>query len=156
MIAHDATFPSARDYLEVVDALHRFGSGVDHGDATLLATVFHEDAIVDFGPCGQKLGLDFPLMTGGGMIVGFLAATAATQITTHVVSNGRVEVEGDTAKLRALVDATHLPRTDQSRRCRMMNWYDVELVRDGANWRIRRLVIDNAWFSGDPHVLLGR
>ncbi len=37
----------------------------------------------------------------------------------------------------------------------MMNWYDVDLVEDGSGWRMRRLVISNAWFTGDVEVLLG-
>ena len=147
---------SAGDQLEVTDALYRFGAGVDHNDAGLLASAFSEDAVVDFGPCGRKMGLEFPLLTGGETIVHFLGANAGTQTTTHVITNARVDVEGHAAKLRALVDATHLPSGDHSRRCRMMNWYELELIKDGRLWRIRRLVIDNAWFTGDPQVLLGK
>ncbi len=152
----DGQAASPGDHLQVMDALYRFGAGVDHGDAGLLASAFSGDAVVDFTPCGRALGLNFPLMTGAGTIVGFLGATAATQTTTHVVTNGRVHVAGDAARLRALVDATHLARDDQSRRFGMVNWYEAELVRTGIPWRIRRLVIRNAWFTGDPQVLLGR
>lgn len=147
---------SAEVHLEVTDALYRFGAGHDHADAGLLASAFSADAVVDFGPCGRKMGLEFPLLTGGETIVKFLSANAGRQTTTHVITNGRVHVEGDAAKLRALVDATHVPANDHSRRCQMMNWYEVELMREGRFWRIRRLVIDNAWFTGDPQVLLGK
>ena len=58
--------------------------------------------------------------------------------------------------LRALVNATHLPKGDHSRRCKMMNWYDVDLVKQADLWRMRRVVISNAWFTGDTQVLLGR
>ena len=152
----DASTASAGDHLEAMDALHRFGAGVDHGDARLLASVFSDDAVVDFSPCGQTMGLEFPLLTGGAAIASFLGATARTQMTTHVVTNGRVHLDGDVARLRALVGATHLPKDDHSRRCEMMNWYEVELVKQAGLWRIRHLVIKNAWFTGDPRVLLGR
>ncbi len=34
-----------------------------------------------------------------------------------------------------------------------MNRYEGELVRDGAKWRFKRIVIDNAWANGDPGIL---
>ncbi len=147
---------SADDHLRAMDALYRFGAGVDHGDAGLLASAFSDDAVVDFTLCGRALGLDFPLMIGADTIVGFLAATAATQTTTHLVVNGRVQVDGDAARLRALVDATHLARDDHARRFEMVNWYEAGLVGTESPWRIRHLVIRNAWFNGDPRVLLSR
>ena len=147
--------PPPGELAGMVDALYRFGAGVDHNDADLLASAFAGDAVVDFGPCGRAMGLDFPVLTGGETIVGFLRANAEVQTTSHVITNGRGQVEGGAAKLRALVDATHLPKTDHSRHCRMMNWYDVELVKGGDIWRIGRLVISNAWFTGDLKVLLG-
>ena len=152
----DATGLSPADTLGVMDALFRFGQGVDRDDMALLASAFSEDAVVDFGPCGRKLGLDFPVLSGGEMIVRFLGASAGTQTTTHVITNGRVHRDGNAAWLRTLVEATHLPRADHSRRFQMMNWYDVELVKQAQLWRIVRLVIDNAWYAGDPQVLLGR
>ena len=155
MLTFDDTSVSTGDHLEVMDVLYRFGAGVDRNDEKLLDTAFDEDAEVDFGPCGRKMGLDFPVMTNGETIVRFLGATSRAQTTSHVITNGRVHVEGGVAKLRALVDATHMPKVNVSRRCRMMNWYDADLIRDPWLWRIRRLVIDNVWFDGDPQVLLG-
>lgn len=154
MLSGTANAP-AGELLEVMDALYRFGAGVDHNDNLLLATAFSDDAVVDFGPCGRAMGLDFPVLTGGETIVGFLCANAQRQTTSHVITNGRAWVDGRAATLRALVDATHLPKDDHSRRCQMMNWYDVDLVKQVNLWRIRQLVISNAWFSGDIQVLLG-
>ena len=152
---HAAT-ASAAERLEVVEVLYRFGAGVDHNDADLLATAFSDDAVVDFGPCGRAMGLDFPVLTGGGTIVGFLCSNAEKQTTSHVITNGRARINGGSAVLRALVDATHLPKDDHSRRCQMMNWYDVDLVKEADSWRMRRVVISNAWFTGDVQVLLGK
>lgn len=152
----ETEFAPAGDLPGVMDALYRFGAGVDRNEKHLLATAFTDDAVVDFGPCGRAMGLDFPVLTGGESIVGFLSANSETQTTSHVITNGRARVDGATATLRALVDATHLPRGDHSRRCQMMNWYDVNLVKDTSLWRIQRLVISNAWFTGDIQVLLGR
>ena len=143
-------------YVSVVDALYRFGAGVDTGTRNLLETAFSDDAVVDFGPCGRKMGLDFPVLTGAGTIVGFLGESAKTQITSHVITNGRVQLAGDEAQLQALVDATHISRKDDSQRCQMRNWYAAELVQLEDRWRMRRLTIDNVWFTGNPQVLRGK
>lgn len=147
---------SFSEHLEVTDTLYRLGAGIDHNDPGLIASVFSEDAVVDFGPCGRKMGLEFPVLTGGDSIIRFLTANAEVQTTTHMVTNARVHVEGGIARLQALVEANHLPLNDHSRRCQMMNWYEVELLKDGHLWRIHRLVIDNAWFIGDRQVLSGK
>ena len=108
MTANDHATVSAQDHLEIMDALYRFGAGEDLADPDLLASAFSEDAVVDFGPCGRKMGLDFPPVEGGDAIVRFLSATARTQTTSHVITNGRIELGGGEAKLRAVVDATHV------------------------------------------------
>ena len=97
---------SADDHLEVTDALYRFGTGVDHNDPDLLASAFSKDVVVDFGPCCRKMGLEFPLLTGDETVVSFLSANAGAQTTSHIITNGRVHVESDVAKLRALVPPT--------------------------------------------------
>ena len=147
---------SANSYVPVLDALYRFGVGVDTNDSNLLETVFSDDAVVDFSPCGRKMGLDFSVLTGAETIVHFLGASVKTQITSHVITNGRVHLTGDGAKLQALVDATHILREDDSQRCQMRNWYQAELVEVEDQWRIFRLTIDNVWFTGSPQVLLGK
>ena len=147
---------SADNHLSITDALLRFGAGTDNADTDLLVSAFAPDAVIDFGPCGRKLGLDFEPLQGRDTIVGFLAGTAALQLTSHVVTNSRTHVRGDGASVRALVDATHVVRADRARRFRMMNWYDAELVRHQDAWRIEHLLIDNIWFEGDPHTMLHR
>ena len=139
-----------------MDALYRFGAGVDHNDADLLATAFSDDAVVDFRPGGRAMGLDFPVLTWGGTIVGFLCSNPEKQTTSHVITNGRARIDGGSAVVRVLVDATHLSKNDHSRRCQMMNWYNVDLVKEADVWRMRRIVINNAWFTGDVQVLLGK
>ncbi len=148
--------PLAADLPSLLDAMYRFGAGVDQGDAVLLATAFHQSAVIDFTPCGRKLGLDFPLLTGRDSIVGFLSAAHLTQRTSHVITNGRAEQTGNAAELQVLVEATHLLLAKPGSRFRIMNWYTVRLERNGELWAIQHLSIDNIWFDGDPQVLLGK
>lgn len=148
--------PDAGEQLGVADALLRFAAGVDSGSATLLASAFTMEAEVDFGPCGERLGLDFGVLRSRAAIVTFLVGTAERQVTSHAVTNSRAEVDGDRALLSALVDAVHIVRNPRAARFRMMNRYDAELRRSCDIWAIERLTITNIWFEGEPRTLLNR
>jgi septum formation inhibitor-activating ATPase MinD len=141
------------DKIAVVEALYRFAAGLDLRDGDLLASAFAADAVSDFRPAAAKAGFEFPVLEGREAIVAALTSSLASLDTTHSVSNPRVSVDGDEARLEAIVEAQHLPRRDHSRHYLMKNRYDVELVRRGEAWVIRRVTIDNVWREGDPTVL---
>lgn len=153
MNERNTTHASFDEHLAVTNVLYRFGAGHDLNDLDVLASAFTADATVDFGPCGRKLGFETPPLSGRSEIVRFLSRNAAAQTTTHIVVNPRVQADGARARLRAMLDIHHMPRGDHARRFQMVNWYEAELFRDGAVWAMSRLVIDNAWFNGDPGVL---
>jgi hypothetical protein len=116
---------------------------------------WRRDAVSDFRPAAAKAGFEYPVIEGRGAIVAALSASLAPLDTSHSVSNARVVIDGDHARLDALVEAQHVPRIDPSRHYLMKNRYDVELVREGAAWVIQRNTVDNIWRSGDPTVLAG-
>lgn len=143
------------DRVEVLDALYRFALGRDVRDRALFESAFAPEAEFDFRPAAVKFGLELPLMTGRQMIADIVLNPEVRIDTTHVVSNPRISVDGDSATLTALVEAQHLPTGDHSRHALLKNLYAVELVRDGARWVITRMHIDNVWFTGDPKVIIG-
>ncbi len=146
--AHDAA-----DRLAVVEALYRFTAGIDLRDTNLLASSLAENAVSDFRPAAAKAGFDYPVIEGRDVIVAALATSLATLDTTHSVSNPRVAIDGDTARMDVLVEAQHVPRSDPSRHYLMKNRYDVELIRAGNVWVITRNAVDNVWRTGDLTVL---
>ena len=147
----------ACDRYEIADTIHRYGFGLDHGDADSLASAFTEDGILDFRPAGRKLGIDFPRLTGRQTILDALLPFLGPLDTTHAASNLQIEVSGDTATLYAYVMSQHFMPREGSRRgsdhALLMNRYDCDLVRDGQKWRFKRVTIDNAWAQGDPEIL---
>lgn len=147
---------ATEDRIMAGDALLRFAAGTDEGDADLIRSAFADAAVVDFGPCGAKLGLPFPPLEGRDAIVGFLAATSVHQMTSHVITNMRMAAVPDGIVVRALVEATHIVRREPSHRFRMLDPYHATLVRSEDGWRIKLLVIDNIWFEGDPRTMLCR
>lgn len=143
------------DRMAVVDALYRFAAGIDLRDKSLLSSSLAENAISDFRPAAAKAGFDYPVIEGRDVIVAALTGSLATLDTTHSVTNARVTIDGDTARLDALVEAQHVPRDDPTRHYLMKNRYDVELARAGDAWVITRNTVDNIWRTGDLAVLSG-
>ncbi len=143
-----------RDRTEVIDALYRFGLGQDLPDRDLFASSFAADATLDFRPAAAKLGIQSALMTGRDTIVDTILGLFDGRVTTtHVVTNPRVRLDGDTARLTAIVAAQHLLSADHGRHALLTNRYDAGLVREGERWTLHRVVIDNVWFTGEPKVI---
>ena len=143
-----------RDRAEILDALYRFGLGQDLKDRDLFASAFETSAELDFRPAAAKWGGRPPLMSGRDTIVTTILGMFTGRVdTTHQVTNPRIAIDADTARLTALVEAQHLLAADHGTFALLKNPYDVDLVRDGERWVIRRIRIDNAWFTGDPAAI---
>lgn len=143
----------AADKLAVIDALYRFAAGIDLRDKSLLSSALAENAVSDFRPAAAKAGFEYPVIEGREVIVDALTTSLAKLDTTHSVTNPRVTIDGDTARLDALVEAQHVSQDDHTRSYLMKNRYDVELARKGDGWVITRNTVDNVWRSGDISVL---
>lgn len=141
------------DKVAVVEALYRFAAGIDLRDADLLASAFAVDAVSDFRPAAAKAGFEYPVLEGRDSIVAALVGSLKSLDTTHSVSNPRATIDGNKARLDALVEAQHVPSGNPSRNYLMKNRYDVQLIRQEDAWVIQRVTIDNVWRSGDPTVL---
>lgn len=156
LTAHDpdAALRELVDRQEVIDALYRFGLGQDLRDRELFCSAFGDDAELDFRPDAIKVGIDGALMSGRDTIVVTILGMLARVDTTHGVTNCQVRIDGDIAHATSIVEAQHLPG-DPTRHALLKNRYDVELVRDRRRWVIRRVRIDNVWYTGDPPILPG-
>lgn len=155
----EETVREIADRAEIADAIYRYAAGLDLGDAVLLESALTEDAVVDLTAATARLGLEFPALAPREMVVGALTGAVGPLDTSHSITNIRIEIDGDTATARCYAQANHYlpgegPRSDRTRHALMMNRYVTELARDGEHWRIRRLLIDCAWFEGDPQVLI--
>jgi SnoaL-like domain len=145
----------------ILDAIYRYTAGLDYCDAELLESSLTKSAVVDLTPATRKIGLDFPVLESRETVVSALIAAVGPLDTSHVVTNPRITVMGDTAELRCYAQAQHFlpgegPDPARTTHALMMNRYRAELTRDGQQWRISRLTIDNAWFEGDPAVLVSQ
>lgn len=144
----------AQDHIGIVDALYRFGAGQDLGDRALFESAFAADAQLDFCGPAKRLGVDLPVFSGRNTIVDSIMTTVSRLHTTHTVTNPRVTgYDGSSARLFALVEAQHLPRTDHGRHLLLKNIYWMDLHRENGAWVIDHMKIDNVWMTGDSSVL---
>lgn len=147
----------ANDRYEIADALHRYAFGLDQDDAGSLASALTEDCTLDFRPADKKLHLGFLLMTGRQAVLDSVLPLIGPLDTSHTATNLRIEIRDDFATLSAYIMAQHFMPREGSRRgaenALLMNRYDCELVRDGQQWRFKRITIENAWSQGDPEIL---
>ncbi|CAA2110454.1 nuclear transport factor 2 family protein [Variovorax paradoxus] len=146
---------NAADKLAVAEALYRFAAGIDLRDKELPTASLALESVSGFRPAAAKAGFDCPVLTGRETIVHALLTSLGQLDKTHSVSNPRVTIDGETAKLEALVEAQHVPRKDPSRHYLMKNRYDVDLVRQDGVWVIQRTTVDNVWRTGDSTVMSG-
>ncbi|WP_219466217.1 nuclear transport factor 2 family protein [Nonomuraea rhizosphaerae] len=145
---------SLTDRVEIIDALYRFGLGQDLKNRDLFASAFTTDAELDFGPAAARWGGQSPVMKGRDTIVDLILGLFTGRVeTSHQVTNPRLHLDGDHARLTAMVEAQHLLSADPTTHALLKNLYAAELTRDGSRWLINRLRIDNLWYTGDPHAI---
>ena len=150
----DATVRELVDQRDVLDALLRFGAGQDLRDEQLFRSAFAPDAVLDFTQPAERFGAVVPPMKGIEEIARILT-TLEPLHTTHTVTNPRIDVSGDTARLFALVEAQHVRRDDPQRHLLLKNVYWCDLSRSATGWVVDTMTIDNVWYDGDGSVLFG-
>lgn len=143
----------------VIDAVLRFVIALDDNDEGLLISAFTEDAVVDLGPA-SVIGIPFSELSGRDKVAKTLLKSVGPLDTTHMTSNFRVSVVGDTAQLSCYALASHFrpgqgPSPEHHKGFTMANRYTTELVRDDGAWRIRHMVINCTWSDGDIGVITG-
>jgi hypothetical protein len=148
------SFLPADRHLAIADALYRFAAGQDLKDRDLFLSAFAEDAVLDFVQPAARLGRVLVPFEGRAAIAAAVLGSTGDLDTTHTVTNLRIEASDEAgARLHALVEAQHLPRGDHGRHLLLKNHYHVDLRPGSDVWRIARMVIRNAWMTGDPTVL---
>jgi 3-phenylpropionate/cinnamic acid dioxygenase small subunit len=134
---------AVQDKLEIHELLARYARGVDTKDWELWKSVFTPDAVVDYSSAGAPVGPPDEIaawLEQGLQVV---------PLTQHFISNIEVDVQGDTAKVRAMFyNPMQLPGMADMSFCG--GYYHHEMVRTGDGWKSARLVEENVWFVNGP------
>ncbi len=139
------------DRLDAIDLLHRFADGLDRRDWALYRSVFTDEIDLDYSSyrpehLGRWRADDW--VARARLVFPGLDATA------HTITNHRVTLDGDNARITAYVRADHVVvDAGTTRVFTLCGRYDDGLVRTLGGWRItaKRLVV--GWTEGDPGVM---
>ncbi|GFG62660.1 polyketide cyclase [Mycobacterium kubicae] len=116
------------DRQDISDLLVRYATGIDRRDWPLFRTVFTDDCHLDYGEIGAWEGVD--------AVTDFMDKVhAMAGHTLHRMTNQAVTVEGDQARARTYVDVLVMAADNQSG-VNGVGFYDDELIRTAAGWRI--------------------
>jgi 3-phenylpropionate/cinnamic acid dioxygenase small subunit len=119
-----------QDRQDISDLLIRYATGIDRRDWDLFRTVFTPDCHLDYGEIGVWDGVE--------AVTEFMdVAHAAAGYLMHRISNIVIDVQGDRAVTRCYVDAW-IMAADNNSGVNARGFYDDEIVRTDAGWRIAR------------------
>lgn len=125
-------------HIEIQQALFRYCRGVDRGDAAMIASVYHDDAIDHHGGWTGR-GREF-----GDYLVP--AMDKSTMVGQHHITNAMIVVDGDAADCESYFIAYHTVSHDDgsSGHVFVAGRYLDRFERRGGAWLIaeRRVVID--------------
>jgi 3-phenylpropionate/cinnamic acid dioxygenase small subunit len=117
------------DRQDITDVLLRYATGIDRRDWALFRTVFTEDCVMEYGEIGTWNGVD--------AVTEFMEQShGMAGHTLHRLTNVTITVTGDSATSRTYVDALILA-PDNTSGVNAVGFYDDDLVRTGAGWRVR-------------------
>lgn len=118
------------DRQDISDLLVRYATGIDRRDWVLFRTVFTDDCELDYGEIGTWKGVDD--------VTDFMEQVhAMAGHTMHRLSNQAITIDGNEANARTYVDAL-IMAGDNNSGVNGIGFYDDEIVRTDAGWRIAR------------------
>ncbi|MEU8589971.1 nuclear transport factor 2 family protein [Streptomyces sp. NPDC048664] len=138
------------DRLEVQDLVDRYLASLDEAafDDAWARSVFTEGGRFEF-PMGGHDGVP-------GMASFTAAMMGKWRRTHHVAAGHRVEVDGDRARVRGNLIATHLhPDEIPAEHFQVGDRFEGEAVRTDAGWRFTRLALEVVWTRGTPPGRVG-
>ncbi|MEZ0367060.1 nuclear transport factor 2 family protein [Mycobacterium sp. pUA109] len=131
------------DQLAIAALLATYARAVDTKDWALYRSVFTDDAVIDYTSAGAIAGPRDEV--ADWLCAGF----AAIEMSMHYITNIESDVDGDTARVRAMFyNPMQLPGVDGLSYCG--GYYHHQLVRTGDGWRSRNLREENVWFVNGP------
>ena len=140
-----------------IDALIRFVWALDEGSSELSASSLTENATMVL--LFTHNGATPREITGRDTIVEALMSAVGRPLdTTHMATNIRCQVDGDSAELQAQVLAQHFRKgegvdAEFNDFYLFGNIYKCTAVRDSDTWRMNKVTIRVAWTQGNPDVM---
>jgi hypothetical protein len=138
----------------IQDVMIGFAAAMDGRDWDLLSRLFAPDAVFDHG----HDSFDGPVKDDwvGRDVIYEKVTTGVSHhaASHHVVSNHRIKLDGDRARVVTYLSSIHLDDPNAPNvHAGHGAWYLAELVRQPEGWQIRFLKHTSLWTAGDYTVL---
>lgn len=131
------------DRAAIGDILDDYAYGIDTRDFTLVASLFTPDAHLDYtssgGPAGDR----------DDVLEWVRSSLPAVSLTQHLLTNRRIRVGGDTARVRTeLLNPLLFDGEGGTQLLLLGGRYDDRLIRTDEGWRILHRVHTTTWTAG--------
>jgi ketosteroid isomerase-like protein len=128
----------AAAHIEIQQVIFRYCRGVDRGDAALIASVYHPDAVDEHG-AWRGLGREF-----GDYLVPAMDQTPL--VSQHHITNSLIALAGDTAQVESYFIAFHgeADGAGGHRHAQVCGRYLDRFERRDGGWKIahRQVILD--------------
>lgn len=130
------------DRTAISDVLHRYCRAIDRCDAELLRSCYHPDAVDHHGPIRGRRD-EFVDRAISELT---LRAASHGQLTTHVLGNVIIDLDGDAAAVESYFQAAHVEDRDEGFRVfEFHGRYLDRFERRDGEWRIARRTVVHDW-----------
>jgi hypothetical protein len=128
------------DRASISDLLIDFARRIDEQDPRGYAANFTEDGVLE---------LPFGVFEGREAILN-LPGPQPPMGTHHLSTNHMIELNGDQARSRSYLQATHIADIAvPERNWKAGGWYDCEYRRTAEGWKFTRVTLTVRWAGGD-------
>lgn len=136
------------DRIAVSDVLDAYARGIDTKDWELVASVFTDDATLDYTAFGGPKG-------SRDDVIGWVSASvSAFPMTQHHITNRTFSIDGDTATSRAELFAPMGMASSEGKMTMLLTGgvYIDTYRRTPDGWKISARVCDRAWLAAGPEA----
>ena len=134
---------SLADRVAINALLDEYAHAIDSRDFDLVTTLFTADAHLDYTSSGG------PAASRDEAVDWLRASLPAVALTQHLLTNRRIQVDGDRATVRTELLNPLLFDSDKGTELMLLGGrYDDQVVRTAAGWRINKRVHTTPWTAG--------
>jgi hypothetical protein len=134
------------DRATITDVVNSYATGLDRRNWPLLRSIFTDEIDMEYSSVGMKPGrfsADKWVRNAEVLFAGFGA-------TQHTLTNHALEFKGDNAHCVAYMRAEHfIEDAPADNRWTIGGYYEVDLVRVDARWRIHAMALRMTWQTGN-------
>ncbi len=154
LVAHNASQETQLRLLldreEIGQVIVNYGLAFDMQDWKLHRSVFTDEIQMDFT---ASIGDGLVTMKADDWVEGVKPFFSKLEGTQHIAMPLIIEIDGDEAYVRSLLNASHHLRNDRGGNVQtMVGYYDNWLIRTESGWRITKMVQTITWNEGNWYV----